>query len=247
MSEWFKDWFASEDYLNVYSHRNQDDAGSLLKLIHANISLPENALILDSACGSGRHSELLSKLGYNLIAFDLSKTLLQIAQKNKEIHNNKVNYFCSDIRNIPLKASFDLVLNLFTSFGYFQSDEENFAIIDFAGKTVKNGGYFVLDYLNPKYVEMNLIKKSEQIIGSKKIIEERSIKNRRVEKEIEIADDKFRHRYFESVQLYSFQELFFVFKDYGFHAIKEYGNYNGDPYDENSSERMIIIFQKVTE
>lgn len=247
MSEWFKDWFASEDYLNAYSHRNQDDAGSLLKLIHANISIPENASILDSACGSGRHSELLSKFGYNLIAFDLSKTLLQIAQKNKEIHNSTVNYFCSDIRNIPLNTSFDVVLNLFTSFGYFQSDEENFAIIDFASNSVKNGGYFVLDYLNPKYVERNLIKKSEQIVGSKIIIEERSIKNRRVEKEIEIVDDKFRHRYFESVQLYSFQELLIVFKDFGFRAIKEYGNYNGNLYDEDSSERMIIIFQKETE
>ncbi len=247
MSEWFKDWFASEDYQNVYSHRNKGDADSLLKLILANISIPQNAVILDSACGSGRHSELLSKLGYNLIAFDLSKTLLQIAQNKKVRNNSTINYFCSDIRNIPLKTSFDMVLNLFTSFGYFKSDEENFAIIDFASKTVNKGGYFVFDYLNPSYVEKNLIRHSEQIIDSKKILEERRIQNGRVEKEIVIENDKFKHRYFESVQLYSFKELLFVFKNFGFHAIKKYGNYNGDLYDENNSERMIIIFQKVPE
>ena len=245
MSDWFKDWFASEDYLNVYSHRNKDDARSLLRLILKNISIPQDAAILDSACGMGRHSELLSKLGYNLTAFDLSKTLLQIAQKNKELHNSSVNYICSDIRNIPLKKSFDVVLNLFTSFGYFKTNEENFAIVDFANKRVSNGGYFILDYLNPKYVEQNLINKSRQKIDKKIVVEERKIENGRVEKEIIISDDKFRHRYFESVQLYSFQELLFVFQDFGFHSIKEYGNYKGELYDENSSERMIIIFQKI--
>lgn len=247
MSEWFEDWFASEDYLNVYSHRNKGDADSLLKLILANISIPANASILDSACGSGRHSDLLSKLGYNLFGFDLSKTLLQIGQNNKKLHNSKVNYFCSDIRNIPLKTTFDVILNLFTSFGYFKSDKENFAIIDFASKNVKDGGYFVFDYLNPDYVRENLIQHSKQIIDSKKIVEDRRIQNGRVEKEIVIENDKFKHRYFESVQLYSFKELLFVFKNFGFHAIKKYGNYNGDLYDENNSERMIIIFQKVLE
>ena len=244
MSEWFKDWFASEEYLNVYSHRNKDDAEALLKLILNNISIPPNASILDSACGNGRHSESLSKLGYNVIGFDLSKTLLQIAQKNKLINNSKVKYFCSDIRNIPINKSFDVILNLFTSFGYFNSDEENFAIVEFASKNMMNGGCFVFDYLNPKYVENNLIESSERIIEKKKIIEERRIHNARVEKEILILDDKFKHRYFESVQLYSLQEILIMFKDFGFHPFKKFGNYSGDIYDENSSERMIIIFKR---
>jgi len=244
MSEWFKDWFASEEYLNVYSHRNKDDAEALLKLILNNISIPPNASILDSACGNGRHSESLSKLGYNVIGFDLSKTLLQIAQKNKLINNSKVKYFCSDIRNISLKKSFDVILNLFTSFGYFKSDEENFKIVEFASKNMINRGYFVFDYLNPKYVENNLIEYSEKNIDTKKIIERRKIQNGRVEKEIEIMDDKFKHRYFESVQLYSFQEILTIFKEFGFHAIKKFGNYGRDIYDENSSERMIIIFKR---
>jgi len=244
MGEWFKDWFASEEYLNVYSHRNKEDADSLLKLILANISITPNASILDSACGNGRHSESLSKLGYNVIGFDLSKTLLQIAQKNKLINNSSVKYFCSDIRNIPLNKSFDLILNLFTSFGYFNSDEENFSIVKFAGKTVKKGGYFIFDYLNPKYVKKNLIKSSEKIIDKKRIIEQRKIKNNRVEKEIVIVDDKFSHRYFESVQLYSFQEILTMFKYFGFYSTNKFGNYKGVEYSEQTSERMIIIFKK---
>jgi len=244
MSEWFKDWFASEDYLNVYSHRNKKDADSLLKLILSNISIPQNASILDSACGNGRHSESLASLGYNVFAFDLSKTLLQIAQKNKLNNNSNVKYFCSDIRNIPLNKSFDVVLNLFTSFGYFKSDKENFAIVNFASKSLKKGGYFIFDYLNPIYVENNLVEYSEKISDKKKIIEKRKIQSGRVEKEIEIIDDKFKHRYFESVQLYSNQEILTMFENFGFHPLKNFGNFNGDVYNENRSERMIIVFEK---
>ncbi len=244
MNDWFKDWFASEEYLNVYSHRNKDDANSLLKLILTNISIPKNALILDSACGNGRHSESLSKLGYNVFGFDLSKTLLRVAQKNKLTNNATVNYFCSDIRNIPITKSFDAILNLFTSFGYFNNDEENFSIIKFASKTMREEGYFIFDYLNPEYVKNNLIKYSEKIIGKKKIIERRRIQNNRVVKEIEIIDDKFSNRYFESVQLYSFQEILTMFKHFGFYSVNNFGNYKGIQYSEQTSERMIIIFKK---
>ncbi len=110
MSGWFKDWFASDYYLKVYSHRNNDDADNLLKLILDNIEIPSNANILDAACGNGRHSLKFAELGYNVIGFDLSKTLLQVAQKNKSLSKYNPNYLCSDIREIPIKFFFSLIL-----------------------------------------------------------------------------------------------------------------------------------------
>lgn len=243
MGEWFKDWFASEEYLNVYSHRNSEDADSLIKLILANIKIPLNASILDAPCGNGRHSEILSKLGYNVFGFDLSRTLIKIAQENKSKNNSKVNYFCSDIRNIPIEKLFNVIINLFTSFGYFNNDDENSAIIEFAKNNLKDNGYFIFDYLNPEFVKSNLVENSERNIGNKRIIEKRRIANNRVEKEI-IIDDKFNNRYLESVQLYSFKEILTMFQNFGFYKIKVFGNYFGDKYSENNSERMIIIFQK---
>ncbi|MCF6270238.1 MAG: class I SAM-dependent methyltransferase [Melioribacteraceae bacterium] len=244
MGDWYKDWFASEFYLKVYAHRNNADAENLFKLILNNIEIPTNAKILDAACGNGRHSIKFAELGYKVIGFDLSKTLLQVAQKSKLKCNSTAFFFCSDIRNIPIKKTFNLILNLFTSFGYFKTDSENFALVDFASKNLSVGGYFVFDYLNPEFVKKNLIESSEKIIDRKRIIERRKIKNNRVEKEIVIIEDEFRHRYFESVQLYSFQEILTMFKHFGFYSIKEFGNYSGDIYNENSSERMIIIFKK---
>lgn len=243
MKNWYKDWFASEYYLKVYSHRNDSDAENLLKLIHDNIDIKSDAKILDVACGSGRHSQKFAELGYNVVGFDLSKTLLKVAQKNKSLQNLNLNYFCSDFRVIPLKTSFDLILNLFTSFGYFETDDENFSFIKYASTHLNNNGYFIFDYLNPNYIKKNLVKTSQSNIDNIKYLENRSINNKRVEKEIVISDDENKHRYFESVRLYSYDKILSMFSSYGFEEIKVFGNYVGASYDENNSERMIILFK----
>ncbi len=244
MSEWFKDWFASEYYLKVYSHRNESDAENLLALILNNIDIPINANILDAACGNGRHSLKFAELGYNVVGFDLSKTLLKVAQKNKLSSEFNPNYLCSDIRAIPIKKTFNLILNLFTSFGYFESDEENFSFVEYASNNIIKNGYFVFDYLNPNFVKNSLVDISHKKIDNIKITEKRKIISNRVEKEIIISDDKNMHRYFESVRLYSFDEILSMFTRYGFEVSKSYGNYVGDIYNENTSERMTIIFNK---
>ncbi|MBU0473029.1 MAG: class I SAM-dependent methyltransferase [Bacteroidetes bacterium] len=244
MKEWYKDWFDSDFYLKVYSHRDKSDAEKLLKLILNNISLPPNANILDAACGNGRHSNNFSQLGYNVVGFDLSKSLLKVAQKNKLINNSKINYLCSDIRLIPLKTSFDLILNLFTSFGYFESDEDNFSLVKFASTHLSENGYFILDYLNPNYVINNLVKSSQKNINNMKIIENRKIINNRVEKEIVISDSKNKHRFLESVRLYSLNEILSVFTKYGFNIVETFGDYSENIYNKDESERMIIIFKR---
>ncbi len=244
MSEWFKDWFASDYYLKVYSHRNNVDADNLLKLILDNIKIPSNANILDAACGNGRHSLKFAELGYNVIGFDLSKTLLQVAQKNKSLSKYNPNYLCSDIREIPIKFFFSLILNLFTSFGYFNSDEENFSLFKYASKYLNKNGYFIFDYLNPTYVKNNLINISHKKIDNLNIIEKRKIISSRVEKEIIISNDENMHRYFESVRLYSFDEILSMFYKYGFEVSKIFGNYIGSKYSEDNSERMIIVLRR---
>jgi hypothetical protein len=102
----------------------------------------------------------------------------------------------------------------------------------------------VFDYLNPTYVVNNLIKSSEKSINNYNIVEHRSIKNNRVEKEIVISNSDNLHRFYESVRLYSYQEIVTMFKKYGFQIIKEFGDYKGSIYDEKTSERMILFFTK---
>lgn len=241
MKNWFKDWFASEYYLAVYAHRNELDANNLVKLITDNISIKDNYYVLDAACGNGRHSQTFAKMGCNVVGFDLSKQLLAEAKKQKY---SNLNFLCADIRKVPLKKNFDIILNLFTSFGYFSSDTDNMLFIKYASSNIKQNGYLVFDYLNPAFVRNNLVNSSSKSINNLEITEKRQIKENRVEKEIIITDENNLHRFYESVHLYSYNQIVNMFMNYEFRVSKLFGNYFGDEYSENDSERMIIIFEK---
>lgn len=244
MSEWFKDWFDSNEYLDVYSHRDKTDAENLLVLIKKNFDFKNGVKVLDAACGNGRFSNLFAKSGFDVTSFDLSMQLLKVAQNKSTEENLNVKYFRSDIRNVPLKGSFDLVLNMFTSFGYFTSDYENFLFIRTAHKLLNEKGYFIFDYLNKDFVINNLIPKSHKTIGDKKIIEERSINHNRVEKKIIIESSSERKVFQESVLMYSNDEIIDGFNSCGFKADKIFGDYIGSNYNHLTSERLLIFFKK---
>ena len=244
IKEWYKDWFASKDYLAVYKHRNLEDTEKLVKLIISNIHISGDASVLDAACGAGRYSIKFSELGYSVTAFDLSSTLLDIAKSEAEIRNCKINFQLADIREFFTTEKFDLVLSLFTSFGYFDSDEENFIFINNAYNMLNKNGYYVLDYLNKDYLENNLVGNTEKNIEDKKIFESREIRNNRVEKKITIVNENDSSEYLESVKLYSYSQLVDKFNSIGFKEIKVFGDYEGNEYQSKTSERCIIIFQK---
>lgn len=244
MQNWFKDWFNSEDYLKVYNHRDSLDAQKLSDLILSSTNIPKTAKILDAACGYGRHAIYISSKGYNVVGFDLSKTLLTKAKEEALIQNVSLNLILADIREICFKTKFDLILNLFTSFGYFETDKENFSFIERAFEFLKDNGFYVLDYFNKSYLEKNLIEKSERIIDDMNVIEKRKIENDRVIKEIIIMKKKSTQKFMESVKLYDSQTLIKEFVRSGYKLYNLFGDYDGNNYDEKTSPRLILIFRK---
>lgn len=243
-NEWFKEWFSSKDYLDVYRHRNDEDTENLVNLIISKINIKHNAKILDAACGAGRHAIKFAELGYAVTGFDLSETLLDIARTEAIKRNLNIIFERSDIREYSSDEKFDVILNLFTSFGYFDSDEENFAFIKIAYNLLNNDGYYVLDYFNKNFVENNLVKTTQRIVNGKLILEVRELVNDRVVKKIHIKNNDQENEFMESVKLYSYQKIVNEFNNIGFKNLQVYGNYLGDSFDEEKSERCIIIFQK---
>ncbi len=244
IKEWYKDWFSSKDYLDVYRHRNSEDTERLVNLILSNVNPKPDAKILDAACGAGRHAIMLAKRGFNVTAFDLSKTLLEIGIDQSKNQNLTINFLNSDIRTFATDEKYDLVLSLFTSFGYFESDDENFIFPQNAYNMMNENGYYVLDYFNKNFVEQNLIEESERKVNEKEIIENRFIENDRVIKRISIKEENKNNEYIESVKLYSFEQLEERFKSIGYKVFKVYGDYLGNLFNNESSERCIIFFQK---
>ena len=242
--EWYKHWFNSKEYLNVYKHRDEKEAEELVKLVFDNISLSKNSHILDLAAGFGRHAILFAKLGYNVTAVDLSENLLSIAKENAKSEGIHINFVHSDIRNFNPDSQYDLIVNLFTSLGYFEEDEENYYILRKVFDILSAGGFFVLDYFNKNFVVKNIVAKTVEEIDDGVITQHRFIEGERIVKEITIDKEGKVNKFYESVRMFSSNELIKMIQKLGFKNLRTFGDLSGNPFELESSPRIIIIVKK---
>ncbi|MFM7769563.1 MAG: class I SAM-dependent methyltransferase, partial [Bacteroidota bacterium] len=144
MKAWFEEWFDSPFYFELYQNRSDSEAKLFIEGILHRISLDANASILDVCCGKGRHSKVLAAQGFQVTGIDISEQSI-VEARNLKISN--AEFILADARNFNLKRQFDCSLNLFTSFGYFESIEEHEQMLSRIALHTKPGGYFILDFL----------------------------------------------------------------------------------------------------
>jgi 2-polyprenyl-3-methyl-5-hydroxy-6-metoxy-1,4-benzoquinol methylase len=183
-------------------------------------------------------------LGFKVTAVDISQRLISEAKKSAEQAGAEIDFVLSDILEYETNSKFDLVVNLFTSIGYFDNDEENYAVVKKAYNLLNQGGCFVLDYFNKDFLLKNLIPMTVFSENGLKIIQNRSVDGKRVVKKITIDKDGSSEEFYESVRLYSFKEIINYIKKAGFTIIKQYGDYLGNSYESESSPRLIIFAMK---
>jgi 2-polyprenyl-3-methyl-5-hydroxy-6-metoxy-1,4-benzoquinol methylase len=241
---WYKDWFNSEHYLRVYSHRDQSEAKRLVELISKNLNLNANPSVLDMACGAGRHAVTFAKLGFKVTAIDISQRLISEAKRSAEQAGIEIDFVLSDILEYESNKRFDLVINLFTSIGYFENDEENYAVIKKALSLLKPDGYFIIDYFNKDFLMKNLVPTTVFSENGLKITQNRSIEGTRIVKKIIIENNGYKEQFYESVRLFSCEEILLSIKKAGFRIFKQYGDYFGNDYVSETSPRLIIFAVK---
>jgi len=236
MSEqWYQNWF-DENYLKLYSHRNTFDANNQLNLIIKTLKPAKSDFIADIACGQGRHCALLQEKGYKIQGFDLSETLINSGKKLYPDLDIKIG----DMRNIVGK--YDIILSLFTSFGYFENDEENLSVFSSISNALNQEGYFWFDFLNSYYVKENLVPKSAQIMeNGTKVTSIRRIENDMVIKDI-LFDTK--EKYMEKVKLYTKDKLEEMLNQSGIKLLGSFGDYCGEKWTK-ASKRTILYGKKV--
>ncbi|HMN24484.1 MAG: class I SAM-dependent methyltransferase [Ignavibacteriaceae bacterium] len=243
-SEWFKDWFNTPEYLSVYKDRNEKEAEKHINLILNNVDVFPGFNILDMACGTGRHAILLAKKGTNVTAVDLSENLISIAKQTAKKEKLVIDFIQSDIREFKSVIQFDLVLNLFTSFGYFETDEENFSILQKAYDFLVPDGYFVLDFFNSEFLQKNLVEFSEETLDDSVIHQYRKIKDKRIIKKIAITKSGDTNEFEESVRMFTKDELVNELTKIGFDIYKTYGDFLGNEFEQFVSPRLILICKK---
>ncbi len=253
-SSWFKKWFGTKDYLELYKHRNSSDASKIAGLITHTLKLPKGSKVLDVACGNGRHSLIFAAKGYDVLGIDLSAFLIGEANKKLRTDYRKqkdhLRFEIRDMRNITHINEFDLAVNLFSSFGYFEKDSENFKVFESIARALKPGGYFFFDYLNETTLKKNIVPFDIQVRNHNAIVQVREIRDNAVYKTIYIIRNNPKgnkpviDEFYEMIKLYSLAEFTKVLSKYGLKVIKSFGDYSGKKYNKNSSERLIILARK---
>jgi ubiquinone/menaquinone biosynthesis C-methylase UbiE len=242
MSAWYEESFG-QDYLVVYKHRDFQGAKNEVQKMVRWLELQPGADIFDLCCGMGRHSLTLADYGFNVTGMDLSDVLLNEAQRLDD--EGKVRWLHGDMRQIPLEQSFDAVVNLFTSFGYFTDEAENEKVLHEISRLLKNKGKFIIDYLNPAYVEANLVPHSNRHEEGLEIDESRSIEEGCVRKRIIIREKgKAERNYLEQVRLYRLDDFKRMLTAAGLEIEHVFGHYDGTDYVEQQSPRLIIVGSK---
>ncbi len=238
-TEWFASWFDTSYYHILYKHRDDTEAQEFIRNIVALLTIKKENKLLDLACGKGRHSIFLNKLGYDVVGADLSKNSINIAKK---FENERLRFLKHDMRN-PLKNKFDAILNLFTSFGFFEDDNEDIKIL----KNIKNGlhanGIAIIDFMNSKKVINNLVPEEVQKIDGITFKLTRYIENGFVIKKINFDADGENHTYFEKVKCLDLTKINLYLNTVGFKIKHTFGNYQLDPFNENTSDRLILVLE----
>ncbi|GGO08158.1 class I SAM-dependent methyltransferase [Saccharibacillus kuerlensis] len=242
MSEWYEESFG-EDYLRVYNYRDEQGAAHEVHEMISWLKLEKGAKVLDLCCGMGRHSLSLAEKGYEVTGMDLSDVLLDEAKK--EDGADRIRWVQGDMRELPFEdGEFDAVVNLFTSFGYFEEDAEHIRVLKEIQRVLRPGGQFIIDFMNPPHVKSHLKPYTEREEEGLKIEERRTIEDGFVKKHItiipETEDGGEQREYDERVKLYTLERFTDMLDEAALKAEDVRGSYDQNKYKADSP-RMIFV------
>ncbi len=238
--EWFGEWFGSPYYFKLYKDRDTEEASFFLDNLLTALKPDDDCRIMDLACGKGRHALYLNDKGYDVTGLDLQEENITYAS---QFANEHLRFYQHDMREVFRQEAFDLVLNLFTSFGYFDSRGEHQQTVTAVAQSLRPGGRFVLDFLNPYRVIHDLIPEETKIVDGIEFHIKRSFDGEFILKDINFEDEGTSYSYREKVQAIRRVEFIEYFEHAGMKPIRVFGDYHLKPYQPEQSERLIFVTQ----
>ena len=240
-------WYDSafqRDYLRIYAHRDQTAAQAEVNFILAQTPPQARARILDIACGAARHLLFFSRHAQLAVGLDRSEHLLSQAAQHLAQADSSALLLQADMRYLPFSSEFTCATLLFTSFGYFPTDDENLSVIRQAVRALKPAGVFWMDYINEPQLRRTLQPYTRHTVGPEVIEQHRCItEDNRVEKQILIVSPTSRREFTESVKLYSPAQIRDMFQTVGLRVCNTWGDFQGNPHNSDSP-RLILMGQK---
>lgn len=239
--KWYQSWFNSPYYHILYHQRNDDEAEFFIDNLLGYLKPSTDKKLLDIACGRGRHSIYLNKKGFDVTGIDLAYANIKYAQ---QFDNDHLHFFVHDMRYLFYINYFDIAFNLFTSFGYFDSEKDHINSLKAFRKSLKKDGLLVLDYFNSEKILKKLTGEEVKHIDgidfhiTKGIVEEKIVKS------INFEHNHRRFTYQEEVKAFSFSDFERMFRNSGFKIMQYFGDYELNKFDSEKSDRLIFICKK---
>lgn len=236
---WFASWFDTPYYHILYKDRDYEEAQVFMDNITNYLNLPEDAKILDLACGKGRHSIYLNQLGYDVTGADLSENSIAEASK---FSNDKLHFTVHDMR-VSFEEKFDAIFNLFTSFGYFENDEDNLTTLKAIKESLSEYGFAVIDFMNVHHVIKNLVPQETKTVEGIDFKIKRYVEDGHIFKEIDFEDKGEKFHFVEKVQALTLEDFEEMMDEAGIFLLDTFGDYKLKKFYKNESERLIMVFK----
>ncbi|MBL4657744.1 MAG: class I SAM-dependent methyltransferase [Flavobacteriales bacterium] len=236
--EWFATWFDSPLYHILYKQHNENEAKKFLDLLIDCLPIHAGAKILDLGCGRGRFAKYLGSKNFDVLGIDLSQNSIDYA---KQFEQGNLHFEVHDMRDTLHPRKFHYVLNLFTSFGYFSTADEDRAVLRAVRKSLSVDGSLIIDFINGDKVREKLVKEEVAQIDGQDFFISRWIENEKIYKKIVVNGDEFR----EEVKLLSLEQFNEYAAETGFSISEVYGDYQLNPYQQVDSDRLIMVFNAI--
>ncbi|TDE52985.1 class I SAM-dependent methyltransferase [Flavobacterium sp. GT3P67] len=236
---WYTSWFDSPYYHILYKERNYREAQVFMDNLTHYLNLPEKAKVLDLACGKGRHSIYLNQLGFTVLGADLSENSIAEASKNT---NETLHFKVHDMRE-PFEEKFDAIFNLFTSFGYFENDEDNLTTLKAIKESLSEYGFAVIDFMNVAQVLETLVSEETKTVEGIDFHIKRYLKDGHIYKEIDFEDKGQKFHFTEKVKALTLKDFEELMEEAGIYLLDIFGDYKLKKFHKTDSERLIMIFK----
>ena len=236
---WYTSWFDTPYYHILYKDRNYREAQVFMDNLTHYLNLPEKATVLDLACGKGRHSIYLNQLGFTVLGADLSENSITEANKNT---NETLHFKVHDMRE-PFEEKYDAIFNLFTSFGYFENDEDNLTTLKAIKESLSEYGFAVIDFMNVAQVLETLVPEETKTVEGIDFQIKRYLKDGHIYKEIDFEDKGQKFHFTEKVKALTLKDFEVLMEEAGIYLLDIFGDYKLKKFHKTDSERLIMIFK----
>ena len=244
MENWFATWFDSAYYHLLYQHRDDKEAHYFMDQLCNLLQVAPKSRVLDLACGKGRHSVYLAQKDLDVTGLDLSPESIEYAQQYQHQHE-QLRFNTQDMR-LPLKEGpYHYIFNLFTSFGYFETEQEHIdTLIAMKNGLADQNSRLVIDFFNATKAIQQLVLKETKVLDGIEFKLQRYVENGCIHKEIRFSDQGKKYFFREKVRAFTRADFEQLLQAAGLELIDVYGNYSMHAFDASQSDRCILLAKK---